>query len=159
VPEDEPGITAPEPETLPEEPDITPPDSAGQRNLDDGRSIHVGTHSRTGDADQLLPGDAGLQPKPGFRHRHARENSHWGYVRIVGELRKLGITASATLVRNVLARAGIPPAPERAASSWRVGCMNSIALQIGQIGTCDRVSVPVGVHKLDRAANPTDSNT
>ncbi len=49
----------------------------------------------------------------------ARENSHWGYVRIVGELRKLGITVSATLVRNVLARAGVPPAPERAASSWR----------------------------------------
>jgi putative transposase len=51
--------------------------------------------------------------------RLARENSHWGYVRIVGELRKLGITVSATLVRNVLARAGIPPAPERVASSWR----------------------------------------
>jgi transposase InsO family protein len=51
--------------------------------------------------------------------RLARENGHWGYVRIVGELRKLGITVSATLVRNVLARAGIPPAPERAASSWR----------------------------------------
>jgi transposase InsO family protein len=42
-----------------------------------------------------------------------------GYPRIVGELRKLGITVSATLVRNVLARAGLPPAPERAASSWR----------------------------------------
>jgi putative transposase len=51
--------------------------------------------------------------------RLARENSHWGYVRIVGELRKLGITVSATLVRNVLARAGTPPAPERGASSWR----------------------------------------
>jgi putative transposase len=51
--------------------------------------------------------------------RLARENTHWGYVRIVGELRKLGITVSATLVRNVLARAGIPPAPERVASSWR----------------------------------------
>jgi hypothetical protein len=37
----------------------------------------------------------------------------------VGELRKLGIMVSATLVRNVLARAGIPPAPERAACSWR----------------------------------------
>jgi transposase InsO family protein len=51
--------------------------------------------------------------------RLARENGHWGYVRIVGELRKLGITVSATLVRNVLGRAGIPPAPDRAVSSWR----------------------------------------
>ena len=49
--------------------------------------------------------------------RLARENSHWGYVRIVGELRKLGITVSATLLRNVLARAGMPPAPERGARS------------------------------------------
>jgi putative transposase len=49
----------------------------------------------------------------------ARENSHWGYVRIVGELRKLGITVSATLVRNVLARSGIPPAPQRDQLSWR----------------------------------------
>jgi putative transposase len=47
--------------------------------------------------------------------RLARENDHWGYVRIVGELRKVGITVSATLVRNVLARAGIPPAPQRTA--------------------------------------------
>jgi len=45
--------------------------------------------------------------------RLARENSGWGYVRIVGELRKLGIDVSATLVRNVLARAGVPPAPQR----------------------------------------------
>ena len=51
--------------------------------------------------------------------RLARENGHWGYVRIVGELRKLGVTVSATLVRNVLRRAGIPPAPERAGPSWR----------------------------------------
>src|SRR5712691_13234099 len=34
--------------------------------------------------------------------RLARENTSWGYVRIVGELRKLGINVSATLVRNVL---------------------------------------------------------
>jgi putative transposase len=43
--------------------------------------------------------------------RLARENERWGYVRIAGELRKLEITVSATLVRNVLARAGVPPAP------------------------------------------------
>jgi putative transposase len=51
--------------------------------------------------------------------RLARENSHWGYVRIVGELRKLGITVSATLVRNLLAGSGIPPAPRRDQLSWR----------------------------------------
>jgi hypothetical protein len=37
--------------------------------------------------------------------RLARENTNWGYVRIVGELRKLGLDVSATLVRNVLSRA------------------------------------------------------
>lgn len=69
--------------------------------------------------------------------RLARENSHWGYVRIVGELRKLGVAVSATLVRNVLARAGVPPAPERVASSWR-----SFLRQHGNsILTCDLFTV------------------
>src|SRR5215216_6654339 len=45
--------------------------------------------------------------------RLARENTSWGYVRIVGELRKLGIDVSATLVRNVLRAAGVPRAPQR----------------------------------------------
>jgi putative transposase len=51
--------------------------------------------------------------------RLARENASWGYVRIVGELRKLDINVSATLVRSVLADAGIPPAPQRDRQSWR----------------------------------------
>jgi putative transposase len=51
--------------------------------------------------------------------RLARENSNWGYLRIVGELRKLGIDVSATLVRNVLRSAGIPPAPQRGQADWR----------------------------------------
>ena len=51
--------------------------------------------------------------------RLARENTSWGYVRIVGELRKLGIDVSATLVRNVLRNAGIPPAPQRGQLDWR----------------------------------------
>ncbi len=51
--------------------------------------------------------------------RLARENTSWGYVRIVGELRKLGIDVSATLVRNVLRAAGVPPAPERDRLDWR----------------------------------------
>ena len=51
--------------------------------------------------------------------RLARENTSWGYVRIVGELRKLGITISATLARSVLAEARIPPAPQRDRLGWR----------------------------------------
>jgi transposase InsO family protein len=49
----------------------------------------------------------------------ARENPSWGYLRIVGELRKLGIALSATSVRNILAKAGLPPAPQRDRQSWR----------------------------------------
>jgi putative transposase len=51
--------------------------------------------------------------------RLARENGHWGYVRIVGELPKLGITVSATLVRNVLRHAG--RRRRRSAVSWAGG--------------------------------------
>ena len=51
--------------------------------------------------------------------RLAWENPSWGYLRIVGELRKLGITVSATSVRNILAEAGLPPAPQRDRQSWR----------------------------------------
>ena len=51
--------------------------------------------------------------------RLARENTSWGYVRIVGELRKLGVDVSATLVRNVLSAAGVPPAPQRDRLAWR----------------------------------------
>jgi putative transposase len=51
--------------------------------------------------------------------RLARENSSWGYLRIAGELRKLGIDASASSVRNILTDAGLPPAPRRDAHSWR----------------------------------------
>ena len=52
--------------------------------------------------------------------RLASENLHWGYKRIAGELKGLGITVSATSVRKVLLEAGLQPAPQRAHSSWRV---------------------------------------
>jgi putative transposase len=51
--------------------------------------------------------------------RLARENPSWGYRRIVGELRRLGITVSATSVRTILARHRLPPAPQRDELSWR----------------------------------------
>jgi len=51
--------------------------------------------------------------------RLARENPRWGYQRIAGELRGLGLTVSASMVRNLLQQAGLGPAGERAGLSWR----------------------------------------
>ena len=45
--------------------------------------------------------------------RLASENPHWGYKRIVGELKGLGVRVSATSVRKVLLGSGLQPAPER----------------------------------------------
>ena len=45
--------------------------------------------------------------------RFARENSGWGYDRIVGALANLGHTVSDQTVGNILRRFGIQPAPKR----------------------------------------------
>ena len=50
--------------------------------------------------------------------RVAGENPRWGYLRIVGELRKLGVVVSATSVRNVLRRHRLKPAPRRSGPTW-----------------------------------------
>jgi transposase len=50
--------------------------------------------------------------------RLARENPRWGYLRIVGELRKLGVLVSKGAVAAVLRRNGLRPAPRRQGPSW-----------------------------------------
>ena len=55
----------------------------------------------------------------GLIGRLATENPRWGYRRVRGELRKLGHGVSATAIRALLRRRGIPPAPRRARLSWR----------------------------------------
>ena len=48
--------------------------------------------------------------------RLASENPAWGYVRIQGELRKLGYHVSRATIQRLLR---IPPAPQREQTSWR----------------------------------------
>jgi transposase InsO family protein len=65
---------------------------------------------------------AGRPPMPHeTRHlvlRLARENPRWGYSRIVGELKGLGLTVSATTVRSWLKAAGLGPAGKRGKTTW-----------------------------------------
>ena len=74
---------------------------------------HHWTYPRTGRSHNAL----GLGVVELFV-RLARENPRWGYLRIVGECRKLGVTVSATSARNVLRRHRLKPAPHRSGPSW-----------------------------------------
>lgn len=69
------------------------------------------------------------RPHPGGRPRTVRsiralvlrlagENPSWGYRRLHGELLVLGVKVAASTVWEILKDAGIPPAPERASSTW-----------------------------------------
>ena len=69
--------------------------------------------------------------------RFARENPDWGYKRIGGELKGVGVSVSATSVRKVLLAAGLAPAPHRAPSSWRA----FLRAQAGTIVGCDFLTV------------------
>jgi hypothetical protein len=50
--------------------------------------------------------------------RLARENPRWGYLRIRGELLKLGIDVSVTTIATVLREGGLGPAPRQIGPTW-----------------------------------------
>jgi transposase InsO family protein len=77
--------------------------------------------------------------------RMARENPRWGYVRIVGECRKLGIRVSATSVRRILRRHRLGSAPRRGGPSWTA----FLRAQAGGMLACDFLTVEtVGLTRL-----------
>jgi transposase len=69
--------------------------------------------------------------------RLARENPRWGSRRIVGELKKLGLSVSDTSVRNLLRGQGIGPAPRHSGPSWRAFIRQQAATMVA----CDFLTV------------------
>jgi putative transposase len=67
----------------------------------------------------------------------ARENPRWGHRRICGELAKVGVQASPTSIRRLLARARLGPAPRRSGPSWR----EFLQAQAESIVACDFLTV------------------
>jgi transposase InsO family protein len=77
--------------------------------------------------------------------RMARENPRWGYLRIVGECRKVGVRLSATSVRRILRRHRLGPAPRRGGPSWTA----FLRAQAGGMLACDFLTVEtVGLTRL-----------
>jgi hypothetical protein len=66
--------------------------------------------------------------------RMARENSGWGYDRIVGALANLGHRLSHQTVKNILCRHGIAPSPKRSQiTSWKE--FLATHMNVGQLQT------------------------
>jgi transposase InsO family protein len=66
----------------------------------------------------------------------ARENPRWGYLRIKGELGKLGVRVSATSIAMLLCRSGVGPAPRRG-----IGWRGFLKAQAAGILACDFFTV------------------
>jgi transposase InsO family protein len=69
--------------------------------------------------------------------RLARENPRWGYPRIAGELRKLGLRVSPSTVRRILLANELGPAPRRLGPSWR----QFLRQQAASVLACDFFTV------------------
>ena len=75
----------------------------------------------------------------------AKENAGWGYLRIKGELRKLGVEVSASTIRRVLRQHRIPPAPGRSSLTWRSFLAAHASMNPSQIYPGTSNSTPGGV--------------
>lgn len=82
-------------------------------------------------------------------NRLARENAGWGYMRIVGELRKLRIRLSRASVRRIVREAGLPTSPKRAGTGEETVWRKFLRLHMNTLVACDfftkEIVTPLGV--------------
>jgi hypothetical protein len=102
--------------------------------------------------------------------RLARENPRWGYLRIVGEMKKLGTAVSKGSVAEVLCRHRLRPPPRRLGPSWsEFPCAQARGILATDFFTVDSVLLrryyvlfvvelrSRVVHVLGVTANPDDA--
>jgi len=66
----------------------------------------------------------------------AKENE-WGYTRVLGELKKLGVRVSRSTVINILKEAGLDPGPKRGKGTWD----EFIKIHASTLWACDFLTV------------------
>ena len=86
-----------------------------------------------GSKHRRYPGRPRIEPKlEALIVQMAKENSGWGYDRIVGALANLGYEVSDETVGNVLKRHGIAPAPKRSqTTTWKEFIQSHMAVLAG----------------------------
>jgi hypothetical protein len=86
-----------------------------------------------GSKHRRYPGSPAIEPNlEELIVKMARENSGWGYDRMVGALANLGYTVSDQTVGNVLRRRGIAPAPKRSQNTtWKEFIQSHLAVLAG----------------------------
>ncbi len=75
--------------------------------------------------------------------RFATENLRWGYRRIVGEFKKLGIRIGATTIREILKEEGHFPDPQKATKTPSIPWTTFVHAHIETIVSCDFFTKPV----------------
>lgn len=97
------------------------------------------------------PGRPPLDPSiKGLVLRLGRENPRWGYLRIRGELLKLGIDVSATTIATLLRLGGLGPAPRRIGPTW------AQFLRLQAYGVLSSGTRPGGQEGLDNLATSAE---
>ena len=75
--------------------------------------------------------------------RLATENLRWGYRRIVGEFKKLGIRIGATTIRDILKEEGHFPEPQKAAKNPPIPWTTFVHAHMDSIVSCDFFTKPI----------------
>lgn len=75
--------------------------------------------------------------------RMATENFSWGYKRIFGELKKLGISVGLTTIRDILKRSDCPPPPEKTKSRPPLPWSRFVSAHMESLVACDFFTKPV----------------